>query len=548
MPINIPTRYQRRERLPSALGGARASGAGKAALNQAIVNVGKVVEHRALELKKERDGTIARNAYNEFQEAATQQLYDEESGLLNQKGEGVYNLDDQYTEWFDKFKSDYMAKRFDTDTQARLFEQAVDADRQRDLKSVSKHIMREHERNKVNSITTYMVGAESKVRATPSQADEIIKNTQVEYDKTFPNKDNSVEHAQIALRLRSAQVQEMIDVNAGAALEYLENEQVKKDLGESYHTWKKAEARRLYPGDYNKQEDYIAGLDMDEKAKRSAISTVRGDETEAREREREFRKEGREKLSDAIYKDLREGNHGDALEKVKNADSDFMSEEEKFRFENQINGMTENPATSNDPARDNYWFERIATDPEGFTQADKDALATDRSLKTDRRGKYIKWLDQRLKGDSSTDKNRLAPMVAILEVKKRNGLYLTEDERVEAKDNPELAVENEYRHQTEKLRLVEWAKNNPDKPITEFYGKEQVEEVQKEGWTNKLSNFFGTYVFTTDTAEEIERRRTNLPPEPKSSFSPAGKTVVRTGVHNGRKVVQYSDGSIEYAD
>jgi len=34
----------------------------------------------------------------------------------------------------------------------------------------------------------------------------------------------------------------------------------------------------------------------------------------------------------------------------------------------------------------------------------------------------------------------------------------------------------------------------------------------------------------------------------ESVYKPQGKQIVRTGTSNGRKVVQYSDGSIEYAN
>jgi hypothetical protein len=39
-------------------------------VGRAIVGAGQIIEQRALELKRERDETIALNAYNEFQEAA----------------------------------------------------------------------------------------------------------------------------------------------------------------------------------------------------------------------------------------------------------------------------------------------------------------------------------------------------------------------------------------------------------------------------------------------------------------------------------------------
>jgi hypothetical protein len=151
MPINIPARYQRRERLPSALGGARDSGAGKAALNRAIVNAGKAVEHRALELKKERDIAISEAAYGEFQDAARELMYNEEDGLLLKKGESIYNLDGEYKEWFNKLHGKFMENRFDTDTQANRFNGLVQDEAQRNLDSISKYIRTEHDRNKKNA-------------------------------------------------------------------------------------------------------------------------------------------------------------------------------------------------------------------------------------------------------------------------------------------------------------------------------------------------------------------------------------------------------------
>jgi hypothetical protein len=37
-------------------------------------------------------------------------------------------------------------------------------------------------------------------------------------------------------------------------------------------------------------------------------------------------------------------------------------------------------------------------------------------------------------------------------------------------------------------------------------------------------------------------------PRPDAPAAQSGKKVVRTGTSNGKKVVEYSDGSIEYAD
>jgi hypothetical protein len=556
--------YTRKERLPSQLGGPFMRP--NTATAGAIVDFGRAMQGRIAQLKEERDETIATNAYNEFQQAATERLYDEESGLLNQKGESIYNLDDQYNEWFNKFKGDYMAKRFDTDTQAQKFEEAVDADQQRDLQSISKHIMREHNQNKKNSIDKYIVGAESKIRATPGQTDEIIKKTNAKIDKTYPHTDNSVQHALVAGRFRSAQVQEVMDVDAGAALKLMENEQIKKELGEAYHTWKKkaeaeqkkqlynatiAEVRKLYPGDYNKQEDAIKEKGLDPRDERSLVSTIRGDETEARERENEFKKEGREKISNDIYGSLREKNYGDALEMIKNADNDFLSEREKFNLENQINGLINNPATGNDPAADNYWFERIRSAPYDITQAEKDALATDRRLTTSRRGQYLDWLDRALKGDSTATDTRLKPMLAVLKTKWNNKLYLSEDERADYEDDPELAIVNQRRYQQDKMDLVEWAENNPDANILDYYGKEQIEEVQRAGWWERLNRSLRIEGITP-SGIRFDQPIGKPPISPLSDISQPeggeGKTVVRTGVHNGRPVRQFADGSKEYAD
>mgnify|MGYP006345142135 FL=1 len=51
-----------------------------------------------------------------------------------------------------------------------------------------------------------------------------------------------------------------------------------------------------------------------------------------------------------------------------------------------------------------------------------------------------------------------------------------------------------------------------------------------------------TRLSALDAVEKIQRQYAGAP-----SSSPSGKQVSRTGMHNGRKVIQYSDGSIEYA-
>jgi len=236
MPINIPTKYVRREELPASLGAPRKGGGGGAAVAKSISRAGQIIEKRVLELKRERDTTIAQNAYNEFQDAAREQLFNEESGLLNQRGEAIYDLDSRYNEWFNKFHGSFMAKRFDTDSQANMFNELAQAKRDRDLDSLSKHIMREHEENKKTTANASILKAETEVRTDPSKTELIVAETINKYDSLYPDTDNTIQHDQIKGRFWSAAVQETINIDAGLALELIE--QRKKELGGAYTQWK----------------------------------------------------------------------------------------------------------------------------------------------------------------------------------------------------------------------------------------------------------------------------------------------------------------------
>jgi hypothetical protein len=531
-----------------------------------------MIERRGLELKRERDETIARNAYNEFEKASTEFLYDEETGLLNQTGESVYNLDDQYREWFGKLKSDYMEKRFDTDAQAESFDKKVEAAGLRDLKFVAKHIVDEHKANKKRSIDNYLVEAEGRIRKDPMNADEIIKGSVTELKKTYPDEWDEVQVKQIEGRGWSAAVQETMVVDASAALDMIEAH--KEELGAAYSTWKKkaeaerdrqlynetiAEVRNLYPGDYDKQEDSIRSRGLDPKDERSLISTIRGDEAEAKGRKAKFKKEQRDQqLHNGVYGLVREGNFGDAITALKNIPSDIVNEQEKLAHEQRINNLWKNPAEIDDTAAYDKWFGDIAIAPQSV---DPNILLSDNRLTGGPNGtreRLYKWYLSRMKGGkegSSSAEKRLKPMLEVMKVKEKNFGYLSEDERVDmsaggtSDDLIDLALKNQTLYQQDQMDLVTWSIENQDANILDYYGKEQVEEVKKSGWTSKLWDLFVNPGGGAG-AEFAERRTLRTIPSPKSDISPIGEgnPIVRRGVHNGRPVNQYADGSIKYAD
>jgi hypothetical protein len=66
----------------------------------------------------------------------------------------------------------------------------------------------------------------------------------------------------------------------------------------------------------------------------------------------------------------------------------------------------------------------------------------------------------------------------------------------------------------------------------------------------KLRRFIQVYEQETKALGDTYSKDQGYKPSPvvASGPKPADRSVVRTGTHNGRKVVQYSDGSVDYAD
>jgi hypothetical protein len=129
-----------------------------------------------------------------------------------------------------------MAQRFDTNTQAAAFERMVDAHGQRDLDSISRHIMVQHGENKKRAFDNFMAGADAEIRENPAQIDEITEKAIAKYNTIFPG-DNEVQERIIAGRIASAAVQEMIEIDPTMALEMIESR--KGALGAAYTDWKK---------------------------------------------------------------------------------------------------------------------------------------------------------------------------------------------------------------------------------------------------------------------------------------------------------------------
>jgi hypothetical protein len=79
--------------------------------------------------------------------------------------------------------------------------------------------------------------------------------------------------------------------------------------------------------------------------------------------------------------------------------------------------------------------------------------------------------------------------------------------------------------------------------ITQIEGEKATAAIARLQRSQKSSDFRAAAQELRDIANTAYKRAAG-----KDLQSESARTVTRTGIKNGRKVVQYSDGSIEYAD
>jgi hypothetical protein len=84
--------------------------------------------------------------------------------------------------------------------------------------------------------------------------------------------------------------------------------------------------------------------------------------------------------------------------------------------------------------------------------------------------------------------------------------------------------------------------------ITEIEGKKATDAIARMNASGSEAEFIKAAKEFQDVIRTgADRARKRIPAGEQSS-APTQKTVVRTGTANGRKVVQYSDGTTAYAD
>ena len=75
--------------------------------------------------------------------------------------------------------------------------------------------------------------------------------------------------------------------------------------------------------------------------------------------------------------------------------------------------------------------------------------------------------------------------------------------------------------------------------------------VELKAWLDAASSPERDYKASVDALDNLVKfvaANKREPGTPAGASAPGGRTVKRTGTANGRKVVEYSDGTIEYAD
>ena len=531
----ITPKYHRQRGLPGRLGTPRAVAPSGAIVGAAAEELGKVIEYRGLQMKQQFDESKIAAGYNEFRDVARTKL----SELLSLRGEQATGLGAKYDDWYSDFYSDYINKRFSNATQQEGWRARVENERQNDLDRLAQHEAREmvafrdqqeaaaftNTANDINSEPWNHRAFEDRMGNFIStleglHAGENIDALKDKYIKQFHYGRLQAMINEDAIRAGD-EIEKYKDLVGPEAYSRLVGMQREEEAKQIYNNAIDM-AESLFPNDFDKQEDWVLKQDYNRQIKQRLISYIRGNEEEQREREAQYKKEQREIIYNEIFENLRNDNFGLALRVIENADVEFLSEIEKFNLEERINNLREHKSNENDPAADEYWFQRIRISPENV---DPSKLLTDQRLTTSRRGQYHDWWLRRMSGESKADDKRLGPMLAIMETKYKNAGYLSNDEFADFQSedhtkSTEMAMLNQQRYQQDKMDLILWAEQNPDAPVFDYYGKEQVEEVKKSNYLRQLRKFFIPGGVSSPMAELYRRQAQRTIPEPKMEISP----------------------------
>jgi hypothetical protein len=322
-----------------------------AAKARAITNLGNMLATRASQMQQERDAAVVGDLYNSWRDESRKKL----SELFSTKGKDAVNLDQAYDEFFYESMGK-LHSEFENGAQQAAFQEQLMRKREQHLDSLAIYQAKEGQRYKQEVVDTDLVGREESVREAgfkdalvESEINDHIKLIQ----NTNPQKDTTLLEKKAVASLRFANMQERINIDPSAALETLEKEEWKRDLGEGYYTLKnkaESESKKQLIGnirnelnakhtdgiepDFDAMENDISNSDYSEDVKNSVVVWIRSQEAEYNKRQRERKDETQDLEMDGIFAHIRSGNYPEAYQAVLEASE--LSETQKFRIEEII--------------------------------------------------------------------------------------------------------------------------------------------------------------------------------------------------------------------
>lgn len=205
---------------------------------------GKVLQERGLQLMAEYDAVNVASAYNAFRDSARSKL-DELYSRESAAAQGVQN---DYKAWFIKSVPDITKNRLKNYNQRLAFEELASRRRDVDLNALARHEARQHQVHKKEAIEGMAAVLDGDIRDDVavglqkaeidfSEVDAGIETFMAGIDQMLPGHDTAALKDKYRQTFRIAQVEELIDLDANVAGQWLET--YRNDLGDAYHSLKK---------------------------------------------------------------------------------------------------------------------------------------------------------------------------------------------------------------------------------------------------------------------------------------------------------------------
>lgn len=246
---------------PSSLGLPQKSLAVAGAGASAAGSLGRVIQERGFQLKKERDLAVAKEAFIDFRGRARGQYAE----LTSLKGKDAAGIGSQYDEWYNKESSEVFTKLENFDQQG-IFEEFAVTRRERDLDSMAVHEATERKSYLISVMGGVIENSKAEMLVNPfSQGllDDNISEITESINAARPGLDNSLEISKAEAELKIITLQEQARVSPEIANDNLKR--WKDDLGAAYSKTKDivdvelvyARAVEKFPDSYAKQKEWI---------------------------------------------------------------------------------------------------------------------------------------------------------------------------------------------------------------------------------------------------------------------------------------------------